>query len=50
VRLYQVRIAELEKLTGLDFGTLAQHDTPAGQESVFLARGLPIEEERDLDF
>jgi endonuclease G len=50
VRLYQVKIAELEKLASLDFGTLKQHDTPAGEESTFIARGLPIQDERDLVF
>ncbi len=50
VRLYQVRIADLERLTGLDFGTLRQHDAPANQESLFVERGLPIADEGDLVF
>jgi len=50
VRLYQVKIAELENLTDLDFGSLADHDVPNGSESLALAQGLPIEDESDLVF
>ena len=50
VRLYQVKIADLEKLTELDFGVLAQHDVPSGEESLALSQGLPIEDESDLEF
>ena len=50
VRLYQVRISDLEKLTGLDFGALAQHDTPAGQEATHVSQGLPIEDESQIVF
>jgi hypothetical protein len=42
IRLYQVRIAELEQLTGLDFGPLSAHDAKPGQESLVLDQGLPI--------
>lgn len=50
VRLYQVRIADLERLAGLDFGTLRQHDAPASEESLFVERGMPIMDEGDLVF
>jgi endonuclease G len=50
VRLYQVKLADLQRLTDLDFGSLGQHDVPAGEESLALAQGLPIEDERDLEF
>jgi endonuclease G len=50
VRLYQVKIADLESLTELDFGSLKQHDVPTGEESLALAQGLPIETEGDLVF
>jgi endonuclease G len=50
VRLYQVKIADLEKLAGLDFGGLADHDAPAGEEALSLAQGLPITSEADLVF
>ena len=50
VRLYQVKIADLEKLTELDFGSLKQHDVPASEESMSMAQGLPIEDESDLMF
>ncbi len=50
VRLYQVKIADLEKVTGLKFGSLSQCDVPAGEESVSLAQGTPIEDEADLEF
>jgi endonuclease G len=50
VRLYQVRIADLQRLTGLSFGTLAKHDTKPAQESTALAEGLPITDESELQF
>lgn len=50
VRLYQVKVADLEALTGLDFGGLSKYDVPAGEESLMLSQGLPIEEEGDLSF
>ena len=50
VRLYQVRITDLQNLTTIDFGSLSQHDTPVGQESLHLLEGLPIENERDIVF
>jgi endonuclease G len=49
VRLYQVRVADLEKLTGLDFGPLRKHARPA-QESFALKEGLPITDEAELQF
>jgi len=42
IRLYQVRIAELEQLAGLDFGPLSAHDAKPGQESLVLEEGLPV--------
>jgi endonuclease G len=50
VRLYQVKITDLESLTELDFGSLRQHDVPTGEESLALSQGLPIENESDLAF
>jgi endonuclease G len=50
VRLYQVRVADLEKLTGLDFGPLPKHDARPAQESVALKEGLPITDEAELQF
>jgi len=50
VRLYRVKIADLERLTELDFGSLAEHDVPTGEESLVVAQGLPIEDESDLTF
>jgi endonuclease G len=50
IRLYQVRIAELERLTGLDFGPLSQHDAQPGQESLVLDEGLPIAGTAELRF
>lgn len=50
VRLYQLKIADLEKLTGLDFGTLSKCDAPVGTESLTLAQGLPIEDEHEIVF
>jgi len=50
IRLYQVRIAELERLTGLDFGPLAGHDAKPGQESLVLDEGLPIADAAEIRF
>src|SRR5580765_2555049 len=50
IRLYQVRIAELEQLTGLDFGPLAGHDAKPGQESLVLDEGLPIADAAEIRF
>jgi endonuclease G len=50
VRLYQVHIAELERLTGLDFGPLAGHDAKPGQESLVLDEGLPIADVAEIQF
>jgi len=50
VRLYQVRVAELERLTGLDFGPLAAHDAKPGNEALVLDEGLPITDEAELGF
>ena len=50
VRLYQVKIADLERLTDIDFGPLASHDVPAGEESMALTQGLPIEEVNEISF
>ena len=50
VRLYQVKLADLELLTGLDFGSLIQHDVPASEESLALTEGLPIEDESEISF
>ncbi len=50
VRLYQVKIADLETLTGLDFGSLGSADTPVVHELAHVAQGLPIEDELQLAF
>ena len=50
VRLYQVRIAELERLTGLDFGPLSAHDAKPGPESLVLDEGLPIVDSAEIRF
>jgi endonuclease G len=50
VRLYQVKIADLERLTGLDFGDLADSDVSPAEESSAVAEGLPIEEESEIVF
>lgn len=50
VRLYQVRIAELERLTGLDFGPLSAHDAKPGQESLVLDEGMPIVDSAEIRF
>jgi endonuclease G len=50
VRLYQVRIADLQRLTGLNFGTLARHDAKPAQESTALREGVPISDEAELQF
>jgi endonuclease G, mitochondrial len=50
VRLYQVRIAELERLTALSFGTLARHDAKPAQESASLREAVPITDEAELQF
>ena len=50
IRLYQVRVAELERLTGLDFGPLAGHDAKPGQESLVLDEGLPIADAAEIQF
>jgi endonuclease G, mitochondrial len=50
IRLYQVRVAELERLTGLDFGPLAGHDAKPGQESLALDEGLPIADAAQIRF
>ena len=50
IRLYQVRIAELERLTGLGFGPLAGHDAKPGQESLVLDEGLPIADAAEIRF
>jgi len=50
IRLYQVRIAELERLTGLDFGPLSGHDAKPGQESLVLDEGLPIVDAAQIRF
>jgi len=50
IRLYQVRIAELERLTGLDFGPLAGHDAKPGQESLVLDKGVPIADMAEIQF
>jgi endonuclease G len=50
VRLYQVKIADLEKVTGLKFGSMTQHDVPTGEESASVAQGTPIDDEGDLEF
>jgi DNA/RNA endonuclease G (NUC1) len=49
VRLYRARIADLEKVTGLDFGTLAEAEGADGTDEVTRVReGLPIEDESAL--
>jgi endonuclease G len=50
IRLYQTRIAELERLTGLDFGPLAGHDAKPGQESLVLDESLPIADVAQIQF
>ena len=50
VRLYQVRVADLQRLTGLNFGTLARHDAKPAQESSALRDGVPITDEAELQF
>jgi endonuclease G len=50
VRLYQVKIADLERLTSLDFGTLSAHDYPVLEESLALRQGFAIEDEADILF
>jgi hypothetical protein len=50
VRLYQVRMADLQNATNLNFGPLSKHDVPTGEESLALTEGLPIEDERDIVF
>ena len=50
VRLYQVRISALEKVTDLDFGQLSRHDPPSGEESLNLTQELPIEDESGIEF
>jgi endonuclease G len=50
IRLYQVRVAELEQLTGLDFGPLAGHDAKPGPESLVLDEGLPIADAAEIQF
>ena len=50
IRLYQVRIAELERLTGLDFGPLAQYDAKPGPESLVLDDSLPIADAAEIQF
>ncbi|MRS05231.1 DNA/RNA non-specific endonuclease [bacterium] len=50
VRLYQVRIRDLESLTGLDFGPLSKYDVPNGEESTLLQEGMPIEDENQIIF
>jgi endonuclease G len=50
VRLYQVRVADLQELTGLSFGTLAKHDTKSAQESLALQEGVPITDEAEIQF
>jgi endonuclease G len=43
IRLYQVKISDLEKLTGLDFGKLSDSDVSTTEESFTRSRGLPNE-------
>ena len=50
VRLYQVRLADLERLTGLDFGTLSKHDVPAEEEAFTMRERLPVELAEELVF
>jgi endonuclease G len=50
VRLYHVKMADLEKLTELDFGSLAEHEVLPGEELLAAADGRPIEDESDLSF
>ena len=50
VRLYQVRIADLEKLTNLDFGNLSAADLPKVEESIKVKEGLPIQDESEIIF
>lgn len=50
VRLYQVSLADLEKLTDLDFGALTAHDVAPGEESLSLTQGRPIEDVSEIVF
>jgi endonuclease G len=48
VRLYQVTVADLEKLTGLKFGVPQAADTHHEEELFRVKSGVPIESEREL--
>jgi len=46
--LYQVKIKDLEDLTGLKFGVPAAADTPHAEELAHLDGGRPIYDEEEL--
>ncbi len=48
VRLYRVKVKDLEKLTGLDFGPLADAEAPTAEEAARMDEGLPVEDESEL--
>jgi endonuclease G len=47
-RLYQVSLADLEKVTGLDFGPLKAADTSGAHEALTLAAPVPVDRFEDL--
>jgi len=50
VHLYQVKLTDLEDLTGLDFGSLAKQDSLEAAEALTTGIGRPIESASDLSF
>jgi endonuclease G len=50
IRLYQVKVPDLEKLTGLKFGLPASALAPLPEERTRIDEGLPIESEADVIF
>jgi endonuclease G len=47
-RLYEVSIADLEKVTGLDFGPLQAADTFGGDEALTLVAPIPLDKFEDI--
>ena len=50
VRVYQKKIAEIEKLTGLDFGDLKKHDKMGVVETTANGLPRPIRRSEDISF
>lgn len=50
VRLYQVTIPQLEKLTSLNFGPLAAHDTASAEEAALIGHGMPLQSLDEIVF